>query len=92
MEHHILYKIMITGRVQGVGFRHSARSNARFFGITGYVKNEPDGSVYIEAEGSRNQLDEFVGWCRKGPGFGHVDDIRIDTALPKNYTSFEIRF
>lgn len=92
MDGLVLYKITIKGRVQGVGFRHSARTNARYHGITGYVKNEADGSVYIEAEGSRNQLDEFVKWCRKGPGFGHVDDIKIDTSLPRNYSSFEIRY
>ncbi len=91
-DHRILYKITVTGRVQGVGFRHSARSNARFNGIKGFVKNEDDGSVYIEAEGTRNQLDEFINWCRKGPGFGHIDDIRIDTGLPKNYNSFQIKF
>ncbi len=92
MENRVLYKITVTGRVQGVGFRHSARTNARYRGITGYVRNEPDGSVYIEAEGSRNQLDEFVNWCKKGPGIGHVDDIRIDTSHPRNYQSFEIRY
>ena len=92
MDNTILYKIYVTGSVQGVGFRHSARSNARYYGITGFVKNKADGSVYIEAEGSRNQLDQFIEWCRKGSGMGYVDDIKIDTSLPKNYTSFEIRF
>ena len=70
MDNMYYIKSTISGRVQGVGFRHSARSNARYHGITGFVKNKPDGSVYIEAEGSRNQLDEFVEWCKKGPDSG----------------------
>lgn len=86
----VLYKITVTGRVQGVGYRHSARTTARYFGLKGFVKNMPDGSVYIEAEGSRNQLDEFVAWCRKGPGFGHVDNVKIETARPVNYERFSI--
>jgi len=86
-----LFKITIAGRVQGVGYRHAARTNARYLGITGFVKNLPDGSVYIEAEGNRNQLDEFVNWCRKGPGFGHVDNVKIDTGAIQNYSGFNIK-
>ncbi len=86
----LLYKIKITGRVQGVGFRHSAKTNARFQGISGIVKNLNDGSVYIEAEGDRNQLDDFVKWCRKGPGFGHVENVKVETARPKAYNKFSI--
>lgn len=87
-----LYIIRVTGRVQGVGFRHSAASVARYSGIKGFVKNEPDGSVYIEAEGTRNQLDEFLRWCRKGPGFGFVDNVSVATSTPRNHTKFQIRY
>ena len=86
----LLYKIKITGRVQGVGFRHSAKTNARFKGISGIVKNLNDGSVYIEAEGDRNQLDDFVKWCRRGPGFGQVENVKVETARPKAYNKFNI--
>jgi acylphosphatase len=87
-----LYKIKVTGRVQGVGFRHGAASVARYAGIKGFVKNEADGSVYIEAEGNRNELDEFVKWCRKGPGFGNVENVSIETGTPKNHTKFQIKY
>ena len=87
-----LFKITVRGRVQGVGFRHSAATRARFIGIMGFVKNQSDGSVYIEAEGSRNQLDEFVSWCRKGPGMGNVEDISIETSPPKNHGKFQVKY
>lgn len=86
----MLYKIHVRGRVQGVGFRWSAAKEARSRGITGYVKNLPDGSVYIEAEGSREQLDFFTEWCRRGPGFGNVESVNIDTLPPVNYSEFRI--
>ena len=87
---HIHYKIKISGRVQGVGFRYAASTHARYQGIKGIVKNLGDGSVYIEAEGTRNQLDEFVKWCRKGPGFGSVESVLVDVGPLKNYKKFNI--
>jgi acylphosphatase len=87
----ILYKITVKGRVQGVGFRHSASTVARYNGVKGFVKNCDDGTVYIEAEGNRNQLDEFVNWCRKGPGLGNVEDVIIETDSPKNHSKFQIK-
>ncbi|MBG0859931.1 MAG: acylphosphatase [Bacteroidales bacterium] len=86
----LLYKIRITGWVQGVGFRWSAANEAKERGITGLVRNNPDGSVYIEAEGSREQLDGFVEWCRKGPGVGYVDDVSVDICPTANFTEFRI--
>lgn len=90
MEQKLLYKIQVTGHVQGVGFRWSAASEARTRSIKGFVKNLSDGSVYIEAEGSKNQLNTFVEWCRKGPSFSHVESVIVDTLPPVNYTDFRI--
>lgn len=90
MENKLLYKIRVTGQVQGVGFRWSTATEARSIGITGYVKNLPDGSVYIEAEGSREQLNAFIEWCKHGPGFSFVESVTIDTFTPKNYVDFRI--
>jgi acylphosphatase len=90
MNQKLLYKIHVTGWVQGVGFRWSAANEARDRGITGYVKNLSDGSVYIEAEGSKEQLDAYVEWCKKGPGLGHVETITKDTCPPVNYKDFRI--
>ena len=92
MEEKLLYKIHITGHVQGVGFRWSAASEARNRDIKGFVKNFPNGSVYIEAEGTREQLNAYVEWCKKGPGFGFVESVNIDTFPPVNYTDFRIEY
>ena len=90
MDSKKLYKIRVTGRVQGVGFRWRAAHEAWNLGITGFVKNLSDGSVYIEAEGSSDQLNAFVAWCRKGPGTGFVDNVEIDTGPPENFRDFRI--
>ncbi|MCU0460089.1 MAG: acylphosphatase [Bacteroidales bacterium] len=90
VEERTLYRIHVTGLVQGVGFRWSAAREAWKLGITGYVKNMPDGSVYLEAEGSREQLDEFAGWCRRGPGMGFVDHTEVTEATPAGYSEFRI--
>jgi acylphosphatase len=91
MEEKLLYKIQITGRVQGVGFRWSASREARSRGIKGFVRNLSDGSVYIEAEGSREQLDDFVHWCRRGPGSSTVEAVNINSFPPVNHSDFGIR-
>jgi acylphosphatase len=90
MEDIILYRIHVKGRVQGVGFRYTAVREAKRRGITGFVKNQYDGSVYIEAEGSREQLLDFVEWCRRGPGF--VKSVTADTGPLENYTDFRVEY
>ncbi len=90
MEEKLLYKISISGRVQGVGFRWNAAIEARNRGIKGFVKNLSDGSVYIEAEGSPNQLNTFVEWCKRGPDRGSVETVNVDKLPPLNYTEFSI--
>lgn len=90
MTQKLLYKINVIGRVQGVGFRWRAANEARDRGITGYIKNLSDGSVYIEAEGLEEQLNAFVEWCRKSPGFSIVETLNLDPSPPVNYTDFRI--
>jgi acylphosphatase len=92
MEEKLLYRIYVSGRVQGVGYRWSAVREARRKGITGYVKNLPDGRVYIEAEGTRRQLEEFVDWCMKGPGIGFVQSVITDIYPPVNYRNFDVEY
>ena len=90
MKEKLLYKIRIIGHVQGVGFRWRAANEARSRDIKGFVKNLSNGSVYIEAEGSSDQLNPFVEWCKIGPGFGFVESVNVDTVTPVNYTDFRI--
>jgi acylphosphatase len=90
MHEKLLYRIHVRGYVQGVGFRWNAAREARQRGITGFVRNLSDGSVYIEAEGPVKELKDFVEWCRKGPDFGSVESVETESLSPANYTEFRI--
>lgn len=83
--------ITIRGKVQGVGFRFSAVNKAQQLGLKGFVKNKMDGTVYIEAEGEADQLNEMVNWCWQGPPSARVDDI-IKQQIPlRDYTRFGVQ-
>ena len=85
------YNIRIQGQVQGVGFRYSALRAAEIYHISGFVRNEPDGSVYIEAEGESFNLEMYLAWCKKGPGYGRVDKVYHTASAVQGFTKFEIR-
>jgi len=68
----------IRGRVQGVGFRYHTRTQALKLGVYGWVRNEPDGSVSVVAEGPEQAVQGFSNWLRKGPPGARVDDIHIE--------------
>jgi acylphosphatase len=89
-EEKVLFKIHVTGYVQGVGFRWRTVREAGSRGINGFVRNMPDGSVYIEAEGTRSQLKSFVEWCKKGPGY--VESVTTDVYPPVNYKEFRVEY
>lgn len=76
--------------MQGVWFRASARQKARELGITGIVKNLPDGRVNVEAEGEDEQLKAFTDWCKKGPELARVDKIEITEGTLKGFQEFII--
>ncbi len=90
MEGKLLYKIHVMGRVQGVGFRRSAVREAKNRSIKGFLKNLSNGSVYIEAEGTKEQLNTYVEWCKKGPGY--VESVNVDILPHTNYTDFRIEY
>jgi acylphosphatase len=69
--------IRVSGRVQGVFFRASTKNKADELNIKGFVRNEPDGSVYIEAEGEATNMTQFEAWCWEGPPGARVE--RCDT-------------
>jgi acylphosphatase len=70
--------LLIEGRVQGVFFRASAQAEASRLGLTGWVRNRPDGAVEIVAEGERKKLDDLIAWCRHGPRGAEVENVRIE--------------
>lgn len=69
--------LVIEGRVQGVFYRASAKDKADALGLTGYVRNLPDGSVEAVAEGDLTNLNEFISWCRSGPPNADVQDVKV---------------
>ncbi len=70
--------LRIYGQVQGVFFRASTEAEARRLGLTGWVRNCPDGSVEDVAEGPRAKLENLVVWCRHGPAHARVDHVEIE--------------
>lgn len=83
-------RIIVSGRVQGVFFRASTKAVADQIGIKGIVKNLPDGTVFIEAEGEDFLMEDFIDWCKYGPDDARVDDISIEEIEAKNYRNFNI--
>ena len=69
---------LLEGRVQGVGFRHFTRKAARELGLSGFVRNLPDGSVEAVAAGSGEALDALEGHLRQGPPASRVDALRVE--------------
>ncbi len=69
--------LLLSGDVQGVGYRWFARAQARQLALVGWVGNLWDGRVEVVAEGERAQLDAFLAQCRQGPPFGHVESVEV---------------
>jgi len=85
------YSIHVYGKVQGVFFRANTQNKAEALGIFGWVRNEPDGSVYIEAEGSEEQMKEFVDWCQHGPTYARVEKVEHKEDELHGFQRFEIK-
>ncbi len=85
------YSVRVTGKVQGVFFRASARQKADDLGLPGFARNQPDGSVYIEVEGEEDDLEEFFHWCQRGPQHARVDSTDIAEIDFKGFKDFEVR-
>ena len=84
-------RISVHGKVQNVGFRFYTARMAQDFNISGFVKNEPDGSVYIEAEGDEADLETFMEWCRRGPQWARVDKFDIQDQPLMNFRDFKVK-
>ena len=86
-------KIKVFGSVQGVFFRYTTRKVAQRLGLDGYVKNLPDGTVYIEAEGSEDKLYELLEFSKKGPKHAQVEKVEHEFTLPtKAFKGFGYEF
>ncbi len=86
--------VWISGRVQGVGYRAYTHHGAQAHGLTGWVRNLPDGRVEALFDGPEERVDAMLKWCWEGPAFSSVDGIEsIEEELVVDApTSFEIRY
>jgi acylphosphatase len=83
--------ISLYGRVQQVGFRYFVFKLAAEVGVTGFVKNQADGSVYVEAEGEDHLVDVFVEHCKLGPPHSQVTRFNLKAIDPQDFKEFTIR-
>lgn len=84
-------RVVVRGDVQAVGFRASARSRARSLGVSGWVRNNPDGTVEAELEGPPDRIDSLVDWFGRGPHGSRVDGIDVQPLEPAGEQGFSIR-
>ncbi len=81
-------RVVVSGRVQGVGFRAAAQRQASLLGVAGWVRNLSDGSVEMHAEGDNDKVNEFLAWCRIGPSTARVDDMTMEDAFSESPLGF----
>ncbi|MGL1935801.1 MAG: acylphosphatase [Fibrobacterales bacterium] len=87
------YAIKVTGKVQGVSYRYATHQKATQLTLTGWVKNNPDGSVSIVARGTTEQLTSLYEWCQHGPPAAIVESVAITEQAPiEHFQSFEITY
>ncbi|HEX2894653.1 MAG TPA: acylphosphatase [Marmoricola sp.] len=83
--------VRITGRVQGVSFRYYTQLRAQQLGLTGWVRNEPDGSVAGHFEGAPGAVDGLVAWCGQGPSAARVESVEVVEVPPAGGHDFVVR-
>lgn len=83
-------KVRITGKVQGVYYRQHTLKKALELGVRGFVRNEPDKSVYLEAEGEEEDVNLLLTWCKRGPWLARVDEVVAEGQALQGYSTFEI--
>lgn len=88
----VQYEILVRGRVQGVGFRASARNQARSLNLKGWVENIPEGTVRVVICGKKESCTQFIQWCRRGNGYSWVESLEIKEIPSELFTSFSIRY
>jgi len=85
-------RVLVRGRVQGVGFRQSVAARAGSLGIAGSVANLPDGSVEAVFEGPRDRVESMIEWCRRGPPGAAVGQIDERAEAPVGEQGFRVAF
>lgn len=84
--------MQVAGQVQGVNFRSSTKAEADTLGLTGWVRNRPDGSVEVVMEGPRATVQQLVDWCQRGPVWARVEGLTVEwQAASGEFSEFEVR-
>jgi acylphosphatase len=83
-------RALVSGEVQGVGFRMNALVEAQRLGLGGFARNLPDGRVEVEAEGPDAAVAHLLGWLRTGPQYASVTDVDVDDLEPTGETGFHV--
>ena len=86
----VCYQIHVSGKVQGVFFRASAKEEAEKLELAGYARNEADESVLIEVEGTKVNVNEFIRWCQSGPKYAEVSKVSTKEVPVQHYTTFSV--
>jgi acylphosphatase len=85
-------RVVVRGRVQGVGFRYYANAEAARLGVAGFVRNLDDGSVEVEIEGDRDAVAKLVDWARSGPPSAIVESAEVTEREPAGTPVFTVAF
>lgn len=85
------YRIIIKGKVQGVGYRFNAQAMAHKLNLTGFVRNQHDKSVLACAEGEEEEVNKFIEWCYTGPRWADVTEVGAEEQELMGYQTFEIK-
>jgi acylphosphatase len=83
--------VRVIGRVQGVFYRAWAQGHARELGISGWIRNCPDGSVEAHLGGEENSVDRMIARMRQGPSNAQVEEVVVEDAAPESLGRFELR-
>jgi acylphosphatase len=87
----VRYRVVVTGRVQGVWYRQSCRRRAAGAGVAGWVRNNPDGTVEAVLEGEAAAVEQVLAWMRVGPPHAAVGDVEVRAETPVGERSFAVR-
>lgn len=82
--------LMIKGIVQGVYYRASARDEAEKLGLTGWIKNTPEGNVEVVVTGSQDDINRYITWCWQGPSRAKVESVETKVLQEEQFDGFQI--
>ena len=84
-------RVIVSGRVQGVFFRAACAETANALGVSGWVSNEPDGTVAAVFEGEVGAVEGMIAWCHQGPPRAEVGDVTVTEEKPQGESGFQTR-